>query len=136
LEQEHTKHSESMDGESSRLLERERKAGVLEGQVSGLSEETSALRQRVAELQARLREAESKSGQEKSEGVRLRQELEKAHADVQTAKVEVDSHQRALLERREQEKAKLREAPVVNRKGSRLGCGGFRGKRGQGPDTP
>jgi hypothetical protein len=81
LEQERGRHTEALEAEQQRLLEKERSAGLLEGQVATLSSEASSLRDRIAEMQVTLREAEAKAA-------RQRQEIDRSRADTQKARAE------------------------------------------------
>mmetsp|Transcript_27105 Transcript_27105/g.57544 ORF Transcript_27105/g.57544 Transcript_27105/m.57544 type:complete len:1166 (+) Transcript_27105:67-3564(+) len=122
LEEERSRHEASLDSEQSRLLERERQGGILEGQVTAHLDETIALKQRLADLQLRLSQAEAKAGQAQYEGERLQSDLNKATYEAESAKAEVETYQRRFSE----EKARLSEdtlAATMKRRtfGSRSG---------------
>merc|ERR1719361_981711 len=81
MEEEREQHASRLENEQGRLLERERNAGLLEGQVHAVSAEASMLRKQVSQLQDQLRETERSKGQFSADAERLRQELEAAKND-------------------------------------------------------
>lgn len=98
LEQERGRHTEALDAEQQRLLDKERSAGLMEGQVATLSSEASSLRDRIAEMQVTLREAEAKAAQQRQEIDRCRVDAQKARAEASRTKQQA-SHDSAALKK-------------------------------------
>mmetsp|Transcript_152243 Transcript_152243/g.276961 ORF Transcript_152243/g.276961 Transcript_152243/m.276961 type:complete len:1086 (-) Transcript_152243:49-3306(-) len=82
LEEERKVHADRLGGERDRLLERERNAGILEGQVHAITSEATSLRDRVAHLQQKVCEVEGQKGQHLQEKDRLQQDLQAAQAKL------------------------------------------------------
>mmetsp|Transcript_85710 Transcript_85710/g.239572 ORF Transcript_85710/g.239572 Transcript_85710/m.239572 type:complete len:766 (+) Transcript_85710:812-3109(+) len=101
LDEERRGNTKHLETAKAQLLETERAAGVLEGQVHTLSAEATTLRERIAELQETIREAEARSGHEAMQNERLRQEVERAKADHKA--VEADNSDRISAKAREYE---------------------------------
>jgi len=106
LEQERKEHAGVLGTEQDRLLDRERRGGILEGQVRALTAETEGLRQRLAGLEAQAREAETKSSRVVQENDEAKRAVEKARAELERLKNEGEEKLRA---QDEELKAKLRD---------------------------
>lgn len=78
LEAEQKKHNELLLSEKQKLLEKERHAGVLEGQTNTLAYEAGTLRNRVEDLQRQIIEAENQNGRHVQDTEKLKQELAQA----------------------------------------------------------
>jgi len=98
-DEERTHHLSALQGEQGRLLDRERKQGILEGQVSALTTENTSLRERVSELEGKLRDAEGVKGQQLHEQERLKSDLDLAKNQAAEHKRQLDEKQHQLEER-------------------------------------
>mmetsp|Transcript_33338 Transcript_33338/g.58789 ORF Transcript_33338/g.58789 Transcript_33338/m.58789 type:complete len:945 (+) Transcript_33338:56-2890(+) len=98
-DEERTHHLSALQGEQGRLLDRERKQGILEGQVSALTTENTSLRERVSELEGKLRDAEGVKGQQLHEQERLKSDLDLAKTQAAEHKRQLDEKQHQLEER-------------------------------------
>jgi len=98
-------HSTTMESEKNRLLESERAAGMLEGQVAALDAEKNLLHHRVEELESKLREAESNKGRSQQEQDALKTDVEKfkKEADTKDQTTREEVAKRVELERKLQE---------------------------------
>jgi len=134
LEDDRRKQAEALDGEQQRLLEGERRAGVLEGQVDAISGETASLRERIAQLQVALREAETKAGRHKAEGDRLRAEVDRAKAEAERAKIDAENRVRAKESELDKENFRLTEERSAGTKA--FSFNPFRGRRSKLPGGP
>lgn len=122
LEEDRRRNADALSAEQSRLLEKERNAGVLEGQVETLSNEKTSLHARIDELQIRLREAEVKAGRQGQEGERLKAELDRASQATEKARAELE---RELREQKLDYEARLEEE-LERRRKTKLPCMKFR----------
>lgn len=118
LEEERTRNADAIAAEQNRLLEQERNAGVLEGQVLTLSNEKTTLHDRINELQICLREAEVKAGRQRQESERLSAEHERVTKAAEQAREEVEQK---LKQQREEFEARLDEE-LSKKKQSKMGC--------------
>jgi len=122
LDEERRRNQEAISDHQNRLLERERDAGVLEGQVTTLNAERSSLRDRITEQQVCLREAEVKAGRQKQENERLKADAERAEESLQRIRAETAEK---LQEQKEEFERRLNEERL-KKKQSKAGC--FRAK--------
>jgi len=125
LEEERKKNAELLTAEQNRLMEKERNAGVLEGQVTTLTAEATSLRERVNEMYVRQREAEVQAGRHRQESDRIFSELGKARDQLQTTRRQTEEK---LKEQRREHERRLAEELQQLRKKSKIGCGGFKKK--------
>jgi len=107
LEDERKAHSNVLEEEKNRLLDKERNAGVLEGKVHTLSSEAEMLRAKVTELQQKARETEA---QRAGESEQMKQELERAKNDKVTTsdklKEQADDYEKRLDDAEKGQKSK------------------------------
>jgi len=106
-----------------RLLESERGAGVLEGKVQVLTEETSHMKKRLTSLEREVQRAEADVAQQTEEVERQRAELQEARLDAEKAASEAEERlalQAQDLERRRQEI--LGDEEELERKQPKCGC--------------
>lgn len=122
LEQERARHAEALDSEQQRLLERERNAGLLEGQVASMASEASSLRDRIAEMQVALREAEAQSGRQRQEADRLRSDMQKSRAEASRIREDADRKSANLKKEHEARMEDLMDR--ARRKGCMRGAAG------------
>merc|ERR1719265_2524752 len=100
MEEDRKLYASHLESEKGRLLDRERNAGLLEGQVHAVSAEASMLRDQV-------RETERSKGQFSADAERLRQELEAAKNDFSIKQKEQSAeYERKLVVEREKAEQK------------------------------
>lgn len=117
LAEERKAHKAAMESERSRLLESERNAGRLEGQVNALSSEALMLRQQVVELQQMVRDVEHQKGQHLHEQEQLRRDLQEERAMNSKLRLEAANLQQTF----EEEVQKLQQAGMKPKCGPK-GC--------------
>jgi len=98
LEDERLTHHDALDDHKSRLLERERGAGILEGKVTALTSETAMLHTRLKELEAQVRQAEAGADRQSQENARHRAELAKYKEEADEVKAKADEKLRVMEE--------------------------------------
>lgn len=84
LEAERKVYQDSLQQEKGRLLDKERNAGELEGQVQAVTSEVQTLREQSAFLQTQLQNSERTKDQYLSEANQLRQDLNDATMDSES----------------------------------------------------
>eukprot|EP00929_Paragymnodinium_shiwhaense_P076813 TRINITY_DN39546_c0_g1_i1.p1 TRINITY_DN39546_c0_g1~~TRINITY_DN39546_c0_g1_i1.p1 ORF type:complete len:1572 (+),score=466.03 TRINITY_DN39546_c0_g1_i1:140-4855(+) len=126
LADERSKHTDVLRSEQDRLMDRERRAGVLEGQVQALTSETARLREQVKELEDKKRQIELHPQKLTEENARHQAEIEKARAEVVRIKAEAEERlqaQQAEHERKMAEEQAAREEAQKAKKGGLFGKG-------------
>jgi len=96
LANEHKAHSQKTEGQTSLLLESERNAGRLEGQVHALSSQAKLLREQLGDMEKRVRETENEKSTRLVEKEQLRHELDEAHALAARLQAEAIAAQKKL----------------------------------------
>eukprot|EP00928_Gymnodinium_smaydae_P018459 TRINITY_DN17022_c0_g3_i2.p1 TRINITY_DN17022_c0_g3~~TRINITY_DN17022_c0_g3_i2.p1 ORF type:complete len:864 (-),score=200.86 TRINITY_DN17022_c0_g3_i2:293-2884(-) len=113
LEDERNKHKSALDDEKDKHMERERRAGVLEGQVQALTAETTNLRERLKELEEKAHVMDLVPAKHVEENAALQIELTKARETADKAKRDSDEKLRKLADEhqrlRREEETKLAE---------------------------
>lgn len=107
LQMERKTHIDAMERNRRSLLETERHAGILEGQLDMLNSEASSLTSQITELQVGIRDADSRASQKQRENERLNLDIHKVQDDLERTKSELE---RAAQEQAQEFERKLKAA--------------------------
>jgi len=102
----------SLENDRDRQLKTEKRAGLLEGQVAGLTAERDTLRARVTELEGRLLEADASKGRYEQETETLKKDLDKLKHEAGAKEDEaIDAKAELERKRKELEQAEKAQKP-------------------------
>lgn len=129
LDEERTQHRQQTTGDQDKHLDRERRAGVLEGQVQALTAETSNLRQKVHDLEEKKREGETAPARLMEESSRAQAAVEKERAEITRVREEMAARLKAMKEDHDRKIAE-EEAKLAEKKKKKGGLFKKKGKDG------